>query len=344
MRPVTQLSCIDDRVVLARRGALSSSEWSDFATHLATCADCRIAWRLAADFDGSGGAQPGDERIVARAAKVALASTGRARVGVVRVAFAAGVTLVVAGMASGAVLLHARYAASTRADHAVAPAVPHTRRAAGKLAARRPQQDEPTSTPTPPPPSSLAPTPAPTSTEFMVAPASAEPAPVPAMQHPVRRVAQASAVSLQPPAFPSPQPPATESAATLLARAVSARSRGRLPEAIEDFRGLQSRFPATPEALVSLVSLAELWLEAGAPSAALGLFEDYVRRAPSGALLPEALAGQARALTALGREQEGQAAWRALARRFPGSPYARAAPATATAASGTRVMRDEEDP
>ena len=104
---------------------------------------------------------------------------------------------------------------------------------------------------------------------------------------------------------------------------------------------LLSGLVALSDRMVSLVSLAELWLETGAPSAALGLFEDYVRRAPAGALLPEALAGQARALTALGRVQEGQAAWRALAHRFPGSPYARAA---TTETSRTRPMRDEEDP
>ncbi len=45
-------SCSDDRMGLARRGALSSAELLDFATHLSTCADCRIAWRVSAEFKG----------------------------------------------------------------------------------------------------------------------------------------------------------------------------------------------------------------------------------------------------------------------------------------------------
>jgi hypothetical protein len=38
-------SCCDDRMVLARRGALSSAALLDFATHLATCADCSTSCR-----------------------------------------------------------------------------------------------------------------------------------------------------------------------------------------------------------------------------------------------------------------------------------------------------------
>jgi TolA-binding protein len=76
-----------------------------------------------------------------------------------------------------------------------------------------------------------------------------------------------------------------------------------------------------------LVSLGDLSLRAGAASEALASFESYVRRATSGALVPEALAGEARALKALGRAQESENTWRDLARRFPGSPYARGAAA-----------------
>jgi TolA-binding protein len=106
---------------------------------------------------------------------------------------------------------------------------------------------------------------------------------------------------------------------------VRARQEGRFQDAIASFRTLQGQFPDTPPALVSLVSLGDLSLRTGAPSEALASFESYVRRAPSGALVPEALAGEARALKALGRAQESENTWRDLARRFPGSPYARGA-------------------
>ena len=111
MKP-TARDCSDDCLVLARRGALSWSAWNDLATHLATCPDCRIDWQLSADFDGSAGAVPGDERMIARAAD---AATARMPLGLVRVAVAAGALLAVAGVASGAIVLHARYVGGSAA-------------------------------------------------------------------------------------------------------------------------------------------------------------------------------------------------------------------------------------
>ena len=111
MKSVAQ-PCSDHRLVLARRGALSASEWQDFAAHLSTCADCRIAWRFFADFAGSAGAMPGDERIIARAAKAALGAPTSPRVRRIRLAFATAAMLVAASVASGAVALRSRYFAS----------------------------------------------------------------------------------------------------------------------------------------------------------------------------------------------------------------------------------------
>ena len=92
MMPIP-VSCPDDRVALARRGVLSPTEWQAFATHLSECPDCRIAWRLASDFDRSAPARPGDDRIIARGAKKASASSARPRANLVRVAVAAAVTI-----------------------------------------------------------------------------------------------------------------------------------------------------------------------------------------------------------------------------------------------------------
>jgi TolA-binding protein len=110
--------------------------------------------------------------------------------------------------------------------------------------------------------------------------------------------------------------PSADEAATLLERAVTARRDGHLQAAIGAFRRLQADFPGTPEGLVSQVSVGDLFLRLALPAEALAAFEAYLRAAPTGALVPEALAGRARALAALGRETESRATWRELARRF----------------------------
>jgi TolA-binding protein len=134
------------------------------------------------------------------------------------------------------------------------------------------------------------------------------------------RLRAASPTALEPAPVPSVQRPS--SAREMFERAVSARQQGRVQEAIDSFRALQSHFPGTPESLVSLISLGELQLATGAAADAAASFADYQDNAPAGALAPEALAGQARALARLGRARESEAKWRELARRFPGSPEA----------------------
>jgi TolA-binding protein len=84
---------------------------------------------------------------------------------------------------------------------------------------------------------------------------------------------------------------------------------------------LQRRFSQTPQAVLSLVSLADLLLGTGEPAPALVAFEEYLAAAPSGTLAPEALLGKARALSALGRAAEADGVWREIARRYPDSPY-----------------------
>jgi TolA-binding protein len=70
------------------------------------------------------------------------------------------------------------------------------------------------------------------------------------------------------------------------------------------------------------VSLGGLLLESGQGDEALAAFDSYLAAAPSGGLVPESLAGRARALKSVGREAEAARAWRELARRYPDSPYA----------------------
>jgi TolA-binding protein len=303
-------SCSDDRMGLARRGALSSAELLDFATHLSTCAECRIAWRVSADFEGSSGAVPGDERLIARAANAALAATPRAGIGFTRVAAAAVALLVTASVASATIALRARRSASVgRATESVSNL---HRAGAGAATSLRPP---PTAAETVAPPSTDLSPPAPPATGGQ----SKQP-----RKRPASRLAAASAppelAALQPAPITPVEPPS--SARQMLERAVSARQEGRVQEAVDSFRALQSHFPGTPEALVSLISLGELLLATGAAADAVASFADYEANAPSGALAPEALAGQARALARLGRAGESEAKWRELAHRFPASPEA----------------------
>lgn len=123
---------------------------------------------------------------------------------------------------------------------------------------------------------------------------------------------------------PKPRPEAPESAAVLLRAAGLARREGDALKAIALLDSLQARFPGSREARASDMTLGTLHLQRGAPGQALEHFRRYLRAAPGGALAPEALWGEARALKALGREAEAERSLDILVERFPSSPYAAA--------------------
>ena len=111
-------------------------------------------------------------------------------------------------------------------------------------------------------------------------------------------------------------------AEALFAEATDLRRAGRLAEATAAFRQLQMDFSETPEATVSLVSLAEMLAGGSTPAAALPLFDAYLTSAPQGPLVPEALMGKARVLDRLGRTDEARLVRREVGRRPAGSLYA----------------------
>ena len=112
MKPLTRL-CSEERLLRARRGQLSSCEWHDLADHLAACADCRMDWRLVRDFDQSAAVRQGDEKLLASAMKVALATPKQRLRRLSRFAVAAAVLLTAGASASGAMLWHLHSAAPT---------------------------------------------------------------------------------------------------------------------------------------------------------------------------------------------------------------------------------------
>jgi len=325
-------SCSEERMDRARRGMLPAPEMIDFATHLTTCPDCRMAWRIAADFQGSAGPVPGDERIVERAARAALASGRRPARRWVSAIPAAAAVVVAAGVASGAMALRARYLQPPGSPRAT----PALSRRGGRSSPRPIHTGAP----------------APASSPDLAAPPDAPAAPLsppalPAVQSAAAgRGPQAAASSLPArpanrssvsrpisPASSAPTlaPPAQSPAGTgrcvkgqeALARAVHQRNEGDSDAALESFLQLQAECTGLPEALVSLVSMGDLLLGRGDASQALASFDAYLRGAPSGTLAPEALVGKAQAQARLGRLEEAQATWREVARRFPRSPYAR---------------------
>ncbi len=146
----------------------------------------------------------------------------------------------------------------------------------------------------------------------------------------------------QEPATPSlsaelPLPrPASSSAAELLSAAGRARRSGQPTQALELLQTLRARYPNSPEASASEITLGKLELERGAAAAALGDFDGYLRHSPGGALTPEALWGRSQALTQLGKSAEAQQSLRELLQRFPSSPYTSAARAKLSVAVPAR--------
>jgi len=88
------------------------------------------------------------------------------------------------------------------------------------------------------------------------------------------------------------------------------------------YQELQRRHPTAAEARAADIALGMLYADA-APARALTHYRRYLDH--GGPLAPEALWGQARALSALGRTAEARESWRALVVRYPRSTYANAA-------------------
>lgn len=112
-------------------------------------------------------------------------------------------------------------------------------------------------------------------------------------------------------------------AAELFERAGQARRQARSEEAGRLYRRLQARYPESPEALASRLSLARLLASSlHDPRAALAQLDGYLERASDGVLAPECRYQRALVLRRLGRQDaEMQALTESLA-RDPESVYA----------------------
>jgi TolA-binding protein len=111
-------------------------------------------------------------------------------------------------------------------------------------------------------------------------------------------------------------------AATLFAEANRLRHQGAYESAAVAYQRLIEGSPGSREGLAALVVLAQLELDRrGAPSAALPLFERYLKAQPHGPLAEEARVGRAVALERLDRPAQERAAWLELLQEHPRSVH-----------------------
>lgn len=107
---------------------------------------------------------------------------------------------------------------------------------------------------------------------------------------------------------------------TLLAKARASRKAGDRRAAISHYEKLLRFHPDSPVSKAAMISLGDLYLDVGKPSAALEWFQRYL--AKGGALAQEAHVGRIKALGALGRSGAKQRAIEEFRKRYPSSRYA----------------------
>ncbi|WP_438027870.1 tetratricopeptide repeat protein [Sorangium sp. So ce233] len=70
------VDCRSELLTRVRRGVATEPDRLAFDAHLGACASCRMSWVLAQDFDAVGAAEPGDAELLARIASVAIGKAG----------------------------------------------------------------------------------------------------------------------------------------------------------------------------------------------------------------------------------------------------------------------------
>jgi TolA-binding protein len=276
--------CRGELLGRVRRGLASDQERTAFEAHLSSCESCRMLCDVMGDFDSVGEAQPGDSERVARIAAIASGTrrlTPRAPLRGARRAWLLA--------AAALVLTGAAVASGVRWVTVSSPPPEGTPRVLKST--------------------SLAPTP------IRKAPVL-EPAATATVPPPAPVAAVRSGNLTKSAASPSPA-----SASEVYRGANDARRAGRSDEAVQGYQQLQRRFPSSPEAHASRVSLGGLLLRSGSAGAALAQFDAYLQ-AGAGQLAAEALFGRGRALQALGRSAEETDTWARLVKQYPSSAYA----------------------
>jgi TolA-binding protein len=310
----------EDLSALARRRALSEAQERRLSLCLVSSDALRALHDIGCDFDELDTGRPGDAGLVARIAARARTRAGvRGRVGAIR---RRGLALWV----GGGIVMAGTVAAAMTMLHIVGPPS-HERPTdvvrSAEQARRRPAHAAGGRTP---------------ANELGASDAHEATAPVPppgnadrigAKSVPSLRGASSESAAVEQRASlerdAASGAPALDEPARLFSLANGARRRGEFDRSLGIYQELESRFPGSPEAVLTHVMVGRLQLGRGANTLALVEFLRYLRAEPRGALAQEALEGKARALERLGRVTEERAAWQQLLSRFPNSVYAETA-------------------
>jgi TolA-binding protein len=314
--------CTDERVLRERRGALGEAERVALDAHLAGCESCRLALEIGRAFDRFDEPEIDDGARIQRLARSAEQWARRGRVSRPR-AWRLPRRRIAVLLAACAVLVGGA-AAAALGSHEWLSSIGLAR------FHRPPPADEPAAHPAP------------------VSVAADRVAPTAAARTGDERDERDERDEHLAPATPSlraaRRPAASPDTAASLFRAASdARRDGDARAAAALYRRLQRLFPDSPEAEFSHVSLGGLWLDEGRLSAALDQF-DRAARLSGSPLRPEALYGRARALAALHRDGDEQAAWRQLLQEFPTCPYAETARRRLTALARSAAAAESAAP
>ena len=281
---------LEELSVRARRGELNEAEERQLRLLLASSLEAQLAHRAGCDFDVEDSVLPGDDALAGRVSQRLIrelqpAAGRRPRL---RWRFVAAAVVTVAAAAAGPLVVARQQQASGASSSCAASgsgAQAEPAPPAGSVLALPPRQKDPP------------PTPSQTSSGDAM---------------PARSVAPAANRPMVPHGGP----------AALFAEASRARREGRTDRALVLYETLQSRHPTSAEARAADLALGMLY--AGhSPQMALTYFRRY--RNHGGPLLPEALWGEAQALSALGRSDEARAIYRTLLANYPRSAYASAA-------------------
>jgi hypothetical protein len=289
---------LEDLSARARRGELDEAEQRQLRLLLASSLEAQLAHRAGCEFDAEDSVLPGDDALAARLTQRVVEQQRRAGPRRLRIGYqlAIAAALTVAAAAAGPALVE-RIQTTFLPPTEVTTVPAENASPPSGLTVHRDRVQEP---------ASVAQSAAPASSSVPVEPERSEPV--------ARRTAMGGEAKTEGSGASAP--------AALFAEASRARRHGRIGQAIALYQQLQRRYPGAAEARASDLALGLLHSQSS-PESALTHFRRYLTN--GGPLAPEALWGQAQALSALGRRDEARKTYRTLLTRYPRSAYANAA-------------------